>query len=114
MGWLYVLSLLAISGLLYFGVPTSRERAQFALVAPALFLIFLCVYISWRVAFPLIHATEPCMPSPYVSCPAHATGFAEWIDGVIGIGRDAIFVILLAPVGVAAWIGSRFGARRRR
>ncbi|MDD2860824.1 MAG: hypothetical protein PHI71_07120 [Acidiphilium sp.] len=107
---IYLIGLFAIPALLYFGVSTWREPTKPALVIPALLWILLSAYLSWRMAFPPDQAGQAGCSILAYSCPPQPTGLAFFV----AILNHAVkLVLMLSPIGVGAWIGAHFGAKRR-
>lgn len=107
---IYGIGLFAIPALLYFGVSTWREPAKPALVIPALLWMLLSAYLSWRMAFPPVQVGQAGCSILAYPCPPAPTGLALF---VAKITHSVKLVFLLIPIGVVAWIGAHFGAKRR-
>lgn len=107
---IYVIGLFAIPAFLYFGVSTWREATKPALVIPAILLILLSAYLSWRMAVPPVQAGQAGCSILADSCPPPPTGLALFMAK---INHSLKLFFLLLPIVAVTWIGAHFGAKRR-
>lgn len=110
----YIIFCVAIFTLPFFGVETRRKDARPILFVIAFLLILVCAWLSWRIEFPSLHASEPCFPTVNRSCQATQTvlgrGLADMREG----GKYLRALLRVAFACACAWGGAWLGKRLRR